>query len=55
MLNLAKKLGFMIKNLSSALVKECIKSIWANKTIKQLDTLLKENPDKWNAIAVIYS
>ena len=54
-LNLATKLGFKTKNLRSALVKERIQSIWANRTIGQLDALFKENLDWWSAIAVIYS
>ena len=54
-LNLAKKMGLKTRNLSSALVKERIQSIWANKTIGQLDALFKENPDWWSATAVIYS
>ena len=55
MLNLAKKMGLKTRNLSSTLVKERIQSIWANKTIGQLDALFKENPDWWSATAVIYS
>ena len=54
-LNLAKKMGRKTKNLPSALVKERIQSIWANRTIGQLDALFKENPDWWSATAVIYS
>ena len=41
--NLAKKLGLKTRNFSITLVKEHIKTIWANKTIKQLDALFKEN------------
>ena len=44
-LNLAKKMGFKTRNLSGALFKERIQSIWANKTIGQLEALFKENPD----------
>ena len=44
-LNLAKKMSFKVKNLSSALIKERIQSIWANKTIGQLDALFKKKPD----------
>ena len=55
MLNLATKLGLKTKNLPSALVKERIQSIWANRTIGQLYALFKENPDWWSATTVIYS
>ena len=55
MLNLAIKMGLKTRNLSSTLVKEHIQLIWANKIIGQLDALFKENPDWWNATAVIYS
>ena len=42
-LNLATKLGLKTKNFSNALVKERIQLSWANRTIGQLDTLLKKN------------
>ena len=54
MLNLAKKLGFKTRNLSSALVKESIQSIWANKIIGQLNALFEKNPNWWSATTVIY-
>ena len=54
MLNLAKKIGLKTRNLSSALVKEYIQSIWANKTIGQLYALFKEKPDWWSVTTVIY-
>ena len=44
-LNLAKKLGLKTRNFSSALVKELIQSLWASRTIKQLDALFKKNLD----------
>ena len=55
MLNLVTKLGLKIKNLPSALIIERIQSIWANRTIGQLDALFEENSDRWSATAVIYS
>ena len=54
-LNLAKKLGLKTKSLEIDLVKVQIGEIWANRTIAELDALFTNNPDWWQAIAVIFA
>ncbi len=54
-LNLAKKLGLKTKGLKVDVVKERIGDIWANRTIAELDVLFTNNPDWWQATAVIYA
>ncbi len=54
-LKLAKKLGLETKNLKAEIVKERIGQIWANKTIAELDLLIKNNRDWWRSTAVIFA
>ena len=42
-IKLISKLGLRIQNIPSKVVKEKIKLIWANKTIRQLDQLFWNN------------
>ncbi len=54
-LNLVKKLGLKTKGLKVDVMKEGIGNIWANRTIAELDVLFTNNPDWWQAIAIIYA
>lgn len=44
-MKLAFKLGLKINKIKSSILKERIKTIWANKTIRSLDILFKDNPE----------
>ena len=44
---LAFKLGLRTRDIASGVVKEKIESVWANRTLSQLDQLFWNNPEWW--------
>ena len=54
-MKLASKLGLKTRSIASRLFKERIESVWANRTICQLDQLFQNNSEWWTGMAIIYA
>lgn len=54
-IKLAFKLGLRINKIKNGIIKEKIKSLWTNKTINQLNRLLKDNSEWWTGTIMIYA
>ena len=54
-MKLTFKLELKTWAIASVMVKEKIKSIWANRTINKLDQLFWNNPKCWTRTAIIYA
>ena len=52
---LASKLGLRMQSIASGFVKERIESVWANRTICQLDQLFQNNLESGTQTAIIYT
>ena len=44
-MNLASKLGLRMWGIATGVIKERIESVWANRTVRQLDQLFQNNPE----------
>ena len=54
-MKLVSKLGLRTENITNKFVKDKIESVWANRTICQLNQLFWNNPKWWTGTAIIYA